>query len=527
MADYSASSWNEVDASNTSASPDGLPTGAQPSALAPRLRAMAGAAKRSWDRINAATTSTGTATASILTYSQGPALYFKGERFAFWANATNTGALTININALGAKSILRPNGTALVAGDITNGTFTEIVYDGTNFRIVNSVQASPTFTGTVTAPTFSGAFSGSGAAITGLNASQLTTGTLPNAVLSGAYNGITNLGMAGTLTNVTNSEALRLQAATTGNDPFISFYEADGTTRRAYIQHRDGAGNGNGIRLTTDATGDFLNLTNDNTTSALVLFDSSVGAYYKVWHEGNDGAGSTLEADTVDGYHATGLFRNNADFSTSGNLTITNSAPYIVLSDTTSGSYNTRIVVDANNWLLQKQADGSTTWTTFMQFEMDTTNAYANGSQIWTNDNVTASSLTTKLGYTPANRAIVLTAGNGLTGGGGIDTNRTFTLGTPTAITASSTNSVTATSHTHDFDVASFIYTGSSSSNVTFPLGTYIAVYSGYIDLAASATVRLGTSGDFYTTGSGAVVTGTWRTRGAVGQDRMLFQRVS
>jgi hypothetical protein len=42
-----------------------------------------------------------------------------------------------------------------------------------------------------------------------------------------------------------------------------------------------------------------------------------------------------------------------------------------------------------------------------------------------------------------------LTAGNGLTGGGNLAGDRTFTLGTPSAITDSSTNSVTSTSHTH------------------------------------------------------------------------------
>lgn len=52
-------------------------------------------------------------------------------------------------------------------------------------------------------------------------------------------------------------------------------------------------------------------------------------------------------------------------------------------------------------------------------------------------------------GYVPTSRT--LTAGNGLTGGGTLTANRTFTLGTPSAITSTSTNSVTSTSHTHAF----------------------------------------------------------------------------
>ena len=42
-----------------------------------------------------------------------------------------------------------------------------------------------------------------------------------------------------------------------------------------------------------------------------------------------------------------------------------------------------------------------------------------------------------------------VTAGNGLTGGGQLTANVTVTMGTPSSITSSSTNSVTSTSHTH------------------------------------------------------------------------------
>lgn len=48
-----------------------------------------------------------------------------------------------------------------------------------------------------------------------------------------------------------------------------------------------------------------------------------------------------------------------------------------------------------------------------------------------------------------ASRTLTLTAGNGLTGGGDLTANRTITLGTPSTITNSTTNSVTSTSHTH------------------------------------------------------------------------------
>ena len=52
-------------------------------------------------------------------------------------------------------------------------------------------------------------------------------------------------------------------------------------------------------------------------------------------------------------------------------------------------------------------------------------------------------------------KAITLTAGNGLSGGGTLAANRTFALGTPGKITVSTTNSVGAATHTHEIDKAS------------------------------------------------------------------------
>ena len=57
-------------------------------------------------------------------------------------------------------------------------------------------------------------------------------------------------------------------------------------------------------------------------------------------------------------------------------------------------------------------------------------------------------SLQTSLdGKVPTGRTV--TAGNGMTGGGELSGNITLTMGTPSSITSSSTNSVTSTSHTH------------------------------------------------------------------------------
>ena len=106
-------------------------------------------------------TVTGTDT---LTGTVSPALsaYATGNQFSFLVANTNTGAVTINVDGIGAKAITRTGTTALVAGDMVAGQAVEIIYDGTRFQLVNGnsftnlkvsgtlgVTGASTFTGTV------------------------------------------------------------------------------------------------------------------------------------------------------------------------------------------------------------------------------------------------------------------------------------------------------------------------------------------------------------------------------------------
>lgn len=62
----------------------------------------------------------------------------------------NTTACTLNVNALGAKNIVRGTSTALLTGDITANKIMQVVYDGTSFQLlsqgVDASQASKTET---------------------------------------------------------------------------------------------------------------------------------------------------------------------------------------------------------------------------------------------------------------------------------------------------------------------------------------------------------------------------------------------
>lgn len=63
--------------------------------------------------------------------------------------ATNTGAATINVNALGAKVITRADGSTLKAGDMIAGELVTLLYDGTNFQISGLLTANLPSSGTV------------------------------------------------------------------------------------------------------------------------------------------------------------------------------------------------------------------------------------------------------------------------------------------------------------------------------------------------------------------------------------------
>jgi hypothetical protein len=63
--------------------------------------------------------------------------YATGQTFRFVAAATNTSAVTININSIGAKSITKNGATALIAGNIAINSVVEIIYDGTQFQVLN------------------------------------------------------------------------------------------------------------------------------------------------------------------------------------------------------------------------------------------------------------------------------------------------------------------------------------------------------------------------------------------------------
>ena len=64
-------------------------------------------------------------------------IYVTGQVFSFVVAATNTGAVTLNIDSQGAKAVTRTGSVALVAGDMVIGQVVVVEYDGTRFQLLN------------------------------------------------------------------------------------------------------------------------------------------------------------------------------------------------------------------------------------------------------------------------------------------------------------------------------------------------------------------------------------------------------
>ena len=204
----------------------------------------------------------------------------------------------------------------------------------------------------------------SGGGIQNLSASNLATGTVPNARIDGTYSNLTGTGALGAgeitttfgninigtstftgngsgLTNVdadtldgidsanflrsnvadtmgglltmshAGDEMIRMQDTSATGNPYISWYQS--TTRRAYMQYRD---SDDSLYIKNEGANTALEI--DGGTGGLIFQNGSTN--YTVWHSGNDGAGSGLDADTLDGLSSGSFIRSDANDSFSGTL---------------------------------------------------------------------------------------------------------------------------------------------------------------------------------------------------------------
>jgi len=86
----------------------------------------------------------GAADAAVLTLVPAIDGYAAGQMICFTPTADNTAACTVNVNGLGAKSILLSDGANPAAGDLdASGALAMIVYNGTAFVLINPATNAP------------------------------------------------------------------------------------------------------------------------------------------------------------------------------------------------------------------------------------------------------------------------------------------------------------------------------------------------------------------------------------------------
>ena len=136
-ADLGNAIYSETDASNSASTL--FPEGMAPSAVNDNLRGFTGAIYRWYNHTQASTTSTGSSNAYVLTYAVTPAAYVTGDLYTFRANFLNTASPTLNVNGLGARSIVGPatSSMSLQVSQVRDGMHLSVGYDAATgtFRV--------------------------------------------------------------------------------------------------------------------------------------------------------------------------------------------------------------------------------------------------------------------------------------------------------------------------------------------------------------------------------------------------------
>lgn len=90
----------------------------------------------------------GSTDAYAITVTPAPTAYATGQIFQFKANTVNTGACTLNVNSLGAKTIKKNYNVDLGDAEIKANQIVTVIYDGTNFQLLSPtpIRASVTTT---------------------------------------------------------------------------------------------------------------------------------------------------------------------------------------------------------------------------------------------------------------------------------------------------------------------------------------------------------------------------------------------
>jgi hypothetical protein len=387
------------------------------------------------------------------------------------------------------------------------------------------------------------------------DAANLTKGTVPDARLGA------NVVRRNTYPNATSANALAEGLSITDGPSLTNFpYNSSVNNWRT---------------LTIGSAGRGTQITqNYNDLSALYFRGAQDGwsaQWNTIWHNGNDGAGSGLDAGLFAGqlpsYYTNILARlgytpaNAAGQTFGGGIGVGGATPSgtwnngkcIAIGDSDTGLRQAGdgvLDVFTNDIRRCRFGDDGVTYFTVNGFKLngqdvvrDDGGTYginiggaANTANTATNANnfggqlpAYYTNIAARLGYTPADSSQQIVAGNGLTGGGNLAADRTVTLGSPSSITNVSTNSVGSTTHSHALGfTAAEVYTGTGAADTTMAVGHQVSAI-GTVNRNAPTNVWLDSSSntDYRTTSDGAQLAGTYRGRGRPSTGNVFVQRTA
>lgn len=273
-------SWSTTAASNNAAPPNGWPEGMAAAAVNDTARQMMADLVREF-QVNAVRVLASVAGTNTITGSMTPDLtsYSTGMMVIFTPANNNTGATTINIDSLGAKSIVKGDGTALESGDLQASTAHFMIYDGTNFVLINPLSfnlVNGTLSGTlsVTGLATLGALTATGALT--LNGALTTDNTTADEV---GFKGLPQNTQNGNYTLLLTDTGKHIYASTGG--PYTWTIPANASVAFplgavvTFVNHT--AGN-----ITIAITSDTMTLAGTSTTGSRTLAANGVATVIKV-----------------------------------------------------------------------------------------------------------------------------------------------------------------------------------------------------------------------------------------------------
>ena len=297
----------------------------------------------------------------------GMAYYHIGDQLRFYAGSTQymsvdssaitavnsvpfVGNLTGNVTGNTSGSSGSCTGNALTATTLQNArTIAGVSFNGSANISLNN-NAITNGAGYITSSGISGGFSAG-------NASNLNSGTVPSARLGSSGTRSSSTYLRGDNTWADDGCFIRADAADTATGRIT--FSGNATSNHDDMASTTGSmgsievynqGSGNDAFMAFHSGSDYaLYFGLDADTNNLSVGGWSMGANkYKIWHAGNDGSGSTLDADLLDGIDSSSFLRSDANDSASGSYNFTNS--YNAFGNSTGsvsndGSWNARVNV--------------------------------------------------------------------------------------------------------------------------------------------------------------------------------------